>query len=219
LTVEDTTGSNNLHILASQWGLLATAQSCNSWNQDGGWDISSVSTTLTTLCADDINTESKALGNVLGVTDHVHVEDTVLVELVDDGLWWHADSGNEELSAGLDDDINELAELALGVVVVGLSCIATNLWEQQIDTERSVLVVQEALQLCNLFPEHVWGVSDATDDTETAGIGDCGSKFRAGGNVHASKDDGVVDLQEIRRDGLDLLWRSHCAVICEGKMR
>lgn len=184
-----------------------------------------MSTTLTTLCADHVNTESEALGNVLGVTDHVHVEDTVCVELVNDSLGWHTDGGNEKLSTGLDDNVNELAELALGVIVaiqmsalvpasdkvckcrilLGLSRIATNLGQQQINTERCLFVNQEALQLGDLFPQHVWGISDTTDDTETTGVGNCGGELRAGGNVHAGEDDGVVDLEEIRRNGLDLL--------------
>lgn len=54
---------------------------------------------------------------MLGVTDHVHVKDTGLVELLDDLLGRDTDGGDEELGAGLDDDVGELAELALGVVV------------------------------------------------------------------------------------------------------
>lgn len=39
------------------------------------------------------------------------------MELVDDCLWWHPDSGDEELSTGVNDDVDELVKLALGVVV------------------------------------------------------------------------------------------------------
>jgi hypothetical protein len=51
------------------------------------------------------------------VADHVHVEDAGLVELVDDGLGGHTDGADEQRGAGLDDDVGELTELALGVVI------------------------------------------------------------------------------------------------------
>jgi hypothetical protein len=41
------------------------------------------------------------------------------VQLVDDSPGRDADGGDEELGAGLDDDVDELAQLALGVVVAG----------------------------------------------------------------------------------------------------
>lgn len=39
------------------------------------------------------------------------------VESVDDSLRGDTDSGDEELSAALDDDVDKFVELALGVVV------------------------------------------------------------------------------------------------------
>jgi hypothetical protein len=77
--------------------------------------------------------------------------------------------------------------------------------KQKINTERSALVLQEALELRNLLSEHVWRVSDTSNDTETSGICDSSSELRAGGNVHARKQDRMVDLQEIGRDRSDLL--------------
>jgi len=38
-----------------------------------------VTTTFTTLGADDINTNLEAFGDVLWVADHVHVQNTMLV--------------------------------------------------------------------------------------------------------------------------------------------
>lgn len=73
--------------------------------------------TLSSLCADEVDTEIEALLDVLGVADHVHVENAVLVKLVNDSLGWDTDSGNEELSTGVDDNVNELVKLSLGVVV------------------------------------------------------------------------------------------------------
>jgi hypothetical protein len=42
------------------------------------------------------------------------------VELLDDGFGWDTDGADEELSTRVDDDINELVELAFGVVVAVL---------------------------------------------------------------------------------------------------
>jgi hypothetical protein len=73
LSVEETTGSDDLHGLAGHRANFALNKLGNSWDENGGWDISSVSSTLTTLSADDVHTESKALCDVLWVSDHVHV--------------------------------------------------------------------------------------------------------------------------------------------------
>lgn len=73
LSVEKTTGSNNLHGLARHGAYFALDKLGNGWDEDGSGDISSVSASLTTLGTDDVDTECKALGNVLWVPDHVHV--------------------------------------------------------------------------------------------------------------------------------------------------
>lgn len=117
LAVVDTTSGDNLDWLAGHWGLVALDEIDDGWDEDGGWGVTGVSTSLTTLSANEIDTESEALGDVLWVTDHVHVEDAVGVELVDDSLWWDTDGGDEELGARLDNDIDELVELTLGVIV------------------------------------------------------------------------------------------------------
>ncbi len=54
---------------------------------------------------------------MLGVSDHVHVENAIRVKLVHDVLRRYADGGDEELGAGLNDDVDKLVELSLGVVV------------------------------------------------------------------------------------------------------
>jgi len=205
LAIVETTSSDDLHGLAGQWALVVLDEGSNSGDQDGGWHITSVATALSSLSADKINTEFEALLDVLGVSDHVHVENSSLVELLDNVLGRDTDGGNEETGARLDDNVNEGVELALGVVVVGLARISTDLRKQKINTERSVLVLQEALELSNLLLEHVWRVADTSNDTETSGICDSSGELRASGNVHASKEDGVVDLQEIGRDRSDLL--------------
>jgi len=117
LTVVQTTSRNDLHGLTSHRALLAPAQLGNGGDKEGSGDIPSVSTTLTTLSADDICAGIQRFLNVLGVADHVHVEDSVAVESVDNVLRGDTDSGDEELSAALDDDVDEFVEFPLGVVV------------------------------------------------------------------------------------------------------
>lgn len=117
LVVEDTACSNNLHWLSSHGRLAVLAETDDLWDQDGCRDVTGVASSFTTLGADHVDAEVEALLDVLGVADHVHVEDAGFVELVDDLLGGHADGGDEEAGAGVDDDVGELAELALGVVV------------------------------------------------------------------------------------------------------
>jgi hypothetical protein len=119
VTVVKTTGSDDLHGLTGQRALLALNELGDGGNEDGSGDIAGVTTALTTLGADDINADGKTLGNVLGVTDHVHAEDTSAVQLVNNGLGGNTDGGDKEAGALLDDDIDELIELTLGVVVAG----------------------------------------------------------------------------------------------------
>jgi hypothetical protein len=117
VTVEQTTSRDDLHGLAGQRARLALDQLGNSRDENGGRDITGVTTTLTTLGADNINTDIKTLLHVLGVTDHVHSEDTGTVQLVDDSLGGDPDGGDEETGLAIDDDIDELTELALSVIV------------------------------------------------------------------------------------------------------
>ena len=107
LAIEETTGSNSLDWLASEFGNLLLAQLCDSRDQDRCRDITSVSTTLATLSADDVHIEIEAFLDMLGVSDHIHVEDAVLVKLIHDFPWWHTNSRNEELATGVDDDVDE----------------------------------------------------------------------------------------------------------------
>lgn len=95
-------------------------------------------------------------------------------------------------------------------VSLGLSCAATNLWEQEINAERGILVVQEALELCNLLSQHVWSVADTTNNTNTARVGDCGGELGTSGDVHTGEHHGVVDLEQIGRHRAELLCIPSC---------
>jgi hypothetical protein len=105
--------------------------------------------------------------------------------------------------------------------LLGLSGIAANLGQQQVNTEGCVLVVQEALEFSNLLPQHVWRVADAANDTETASVGNGSGELRTGRDVHASKQNGVFDPQKLGRDRLDLfcILISHMYLVCCGEQR
>lgn len=117
VAVEQTTSGDDLDGLAGQRALAALDQLGDGGDEDGGGDVTGVTATLTTLGADDIDTDVESLLDVLGVADHVHAEDAGTVEPLDDSLGGNTDGRDEELSTALDDDIDELVELALGVVV------------------------------------------------------------------------------------------------------
>jgi hypothetical protein len=88
--------------------------------------------------------------------------------------------------------------------LLSLPSTAANLRNQEIDAERSVLVVEEALEFRNLFSEHVWGVAHATDHTDATGVGDGCCELRTGSDVHAGEHDGMCDLEQVGRDRADL---------------
>lgn len=117
LAVENTAGGNDLDGTAGQRRLVALAGLDDRGDEDGGGNVAGVATALTALGADDVHAEREALGNVLGVADHVHVEDSVLVQAVNDVLGRHTDGRDEKLGALGNDDVNQLIELALGVIV------------------------------------------------------------------------------------------------------
>lgn len=117
LTVEHTTSGNDLHGLTSQRALATLAQLGNGWDEDSSWDIASVAAAFAALSANDIGASIKGLRDVLGVANHVHVENASFVEFLDHGLGSNTDGADEQLGTALDDDVDEFVELALGVVI------------------------------------------------------------------------------------------------------
>jgi hypothetical protein len=91
-------------------------------------------------------------------------------------------------------------------LLLGLSSASANLRNQKIHTEGSVLVIQEALELCDLLSEHVWGVTNATDHTDAASVGDSCCELRASSNIHASEHDRVCDLEQVGGHRADLFY-------------
>jgi len=199
------TSSKNLDGLAGHGAASALAEVNHSRDEDGGGDVAGVATTLTALSTDDVDTEVKALSDVLGVADHVHVQDTVAVELLDNVTRWASDGGDKEASAGVDDDVDEFIELSLGVVIVGATGISTDLGQEQVNTEGGFGVVQVRLEFVDLLLEHFGGVSEASNDTEAAGVSDRSSQLGASSNVHSGQEDGVLDAEELGDGSPDAL--------------
>lgn len=117
LAVEKTSSSNDLDGLSGHWALLALDHLHNGGDKDSCGDISGVTTTLTSLGANDICTGIKAFLNMLRVADHVHVEDTGGMQALNNMLWWNTNCRDKELGSAFNDYINKLIKLALGVVI------------------------------------------------------------------------------------------------------
>jgi len=101
-----------------------------------------------------------------------------------------------------------------GLCLLCLTGRATDLREKQIDTEWCILVCEEGLELCDLLAQHIWCVSDASNNTETAGICDCCCEFRTGRNVHTSKEYWMRDLEEVGDRCAELLCEVVVSLRC-----
>jgi hypothetical protein len=109
-----------------------------------------MTTTLTTLGTDDIDTLSESFFNMFGVSNHlsisydrsgeqrgayVHNEDPSFVELFNNFLGRNTDCTNEELGLLLDDDIDQFIEFTLCVIVVCLSSVSAKSRDEKINSE------------------------------------------------------------------------------------
>ena len=97
--------------------------------------------------------------------------------------------------------------------------IAAHLRDQEINPERRVLILQEALELCYLLPQHIWCVSYSTNDAESARICDSRCELGASGDIHACKHDGVIDPKEVGYCGAELLYMTMKSVRLYEKVR
>lgn len=159
-------------------------------DEDTSRDVSSVSSSLSSLRANDIDALRESLGAVLDGSDHVHDGDTSGVELVDGGTGRDSDGADEESCLLGDDDVDELVELSSSVcaraglawegggggkertVLVGLASTGTNHREEEVDSERGVLVVEVLLDLVNLLLEELGRVADSSQDSDPSSVGD-----------------------------------------------
>jgi hypothetical protein len=76
-----------------------------------------VSPALTALGTDNVNADIEAFPDVLRVANHVHVENAIRVQSFNNSFRWNANGGDEEGSLGANYYINELVELAFGIIV------------------------------------------------------------------------------------------------------
>lgn len=84
-----------------------------------------------------------------GIRHSLHDNNSRFVELIDNPLWRNTDRANEESGSAVDNNINKLAELSVRVILVGLSRVTSNLRDEEIHTERGLLVLEMALELIN----------------------------------------------------------------------
>jgi hypothetical protein len=138
-------------------------------------------------------------------------------------LWGNTNGGDKKGGFGVDDDVDEFIEFALGVVVAAicvsigmlrlrvkkcllcLSGTTAYLRKQEINSEWCILVLQVTLEFCDLLAQHVWCIANSANDAQATSVRDGSGKFGACSDVHTSQHDWVVDLQEISRCGSDLL--------------
>jgi len=99
---------------------------------------------------------------------HIHDQNTVGVKLFNSPFWRHSYGTNEKPRFSLNDDINQLRQLAVGVICVGLARVASDLREKKIDSEWGVLVMQKRLEFGDLLLEEVGSVKDSSNYTKSA---------------------------------------------------
>mmetsp|Transcript_3861 Transcript_3861/g.5492 ORF Transcript_3861/g.5492 Transcript_3861/m.5492 type:complete len:324 (-) Transcript_3861:43-1014(-) len=202
--IENATSSHDRHLLASQRRQFSLAEVHHHWDEDASTHLASVATTLATLRADDVHTRIQGLLHMVRGADHVHHRDAGLVQLLHSPSWGHTDCTDEESSALLDGDVDELRQIAMGVVVVGLAGTAANLRDQQVHAKGSLRVLQVLLDFLNLRPEDFRLVSHATEDAEATSISDSSCQLGAGGDVHASQHHWVLDVEHLGDGSLDV---------------
>ena len=95
--------------------------------------------------------------------------------------------------------------------LLGLSGTASNLRNQEVHAKWCILILQEALEFRDLLPEHIGCVPHSTNDTEAAGVCDRCCEFGAGGHVHTSEENGVIDFEKVGDRGTKLF----CGIMLE----
>lgn len=81
------------------------------------------------------------------VTDKIHVQNPVCVQLLDNVSWCHTHGWYEQLSVALDNNVDELVEVTSSVVDICLSCRSSDLREEQVDAERKGWITKMRLEV------------------------------------------------------------------------
>jgi len=116
--VVDSSGSDDIDGSASEGALVALYCVDTCRDKDTCRGISSVTSTLASLCTDEVDTNCECFGDVLGVANHVHYGDASFVEGVNGLAVRDTDSTNKELGALFDDHFDEVRQLTLGVIIL-----------------------------------------------------------------------------------------------------
>ena len=188
-----------MEIAGALAGIDRLDQVADLRDEDRGGDLAGVAAALAALGADDVDASLDGLDYVLRGADHVHDRDARGVELVHGELRRDADGRDEDGRALLDDHVDQLRELALRVVLVGLAGGAADLGEEEVDAPRRRLVDEALLDLLALVAEVVDGGADAADDAQAALVGDSGGELGARGDVHAGEEDRLGEAEELLR--------------------
>jgi hypothetical protein len=56
---------------------------------------------------------------MLGVADHVHIQDSSGMKAVDNCFWSHTNRRDKQFGAAFDDYVYKIIQLSLGVIVTG----------------------------------------------------------------------------------------------------
>eukprot|EP00756_Hemistasia_phaeocysticola_P009370 Hpha_TRINITY_DN14869_c5_g12::TRINITY_DN14869_c5_g12_i1::g.169639::m.169639 len=171
-------------------------------------DLTAVPSSLVALCADHVHTTVQGLFDVLGGADHVHDDNTGLVQLLHNPLGGDTDGADEEAGLALDDEVDELREGTVSVVVVGLTRATAHLGQQKVDSEGG-LVVEQRLDFIDLLPEHGGRHRHPSNHTETTRVRNGSRELSSSDIRHTRENDGVLDLEDVADGGLDGGGR-HC---------
>ena len=174
---------------------------------------SRVTTTLRSLRANDIHARVQRLDRMLRRTHHIHDQNASRMQAVDDVLRRHAHGGHKQPRAILDGDVNQLVEVAVGVVVVGLAGAAADLRQREVDAEGQRWVVQVRLDLVDDLLQLRRRVPQPADHAQAARVGHRGREGPARCACHAREDDRVLDAEELAEGGAERGWHGGGGVV------
>src|SRR5699024_3243439 len=107
------------------------------------------------------------------------------MELVDDTLRREPNCTDEQLCAALNGNVDKLIELAVGIVMIRLPRVSTDLWDREINAEWQVRPSKVGLHFSNDFAQLVRGVLETADDAEAARVRHGGRELSARYTRHA----------------------------------
>src|SRR5690349_21384385 len=98
--------------------------------------VALLTTPFAALGTYNVYTSVQSLHRMLGVSNHVHDQDASLMQSLDSPRRRHANCTDKQLRSILDRDLDQVVELTVCVIVVGLARTAAHLRERKIDAKR-----------------------------------------------------------------------------------